>query len=138
MNLSARELGSADLVEIVAQILKSRDFPPGLLEMEVTETAAMAQSDVASVAVAALKSLGVTVALDDFGTGYSSLSHLQGVWPVQRLKIDRAFIKDLPADLDSTAIAGAVISLAHSLGIVGPRGRRRDGRATGVPPRAGL
>ena len=59
VNLSARELGSADLAENVAQILKSRDFPSRLLEIEVTETAAMAQRDVASVAVAALKSLGV-------------------------------------------------------------------------------
>jgi diguanylate cyclase (GGDEF)-like protein/PAS domain S-box-containing protein len=116
VNLSARELGSANLAKSVAQILKDRDFPPGLLEIEVTETAAMAQRDIASVAVAALKSLGVTVALDDFGTGYSSLSHLQGL-AVQRLKIDRAFIKDLPGNADSAAIASAVISLAHSLGI---------------------
>lgn len=116
VNLSARELGSADLAESVAQTLKDHDFPPGLLEIEVTETAAMAQRDAASVAVAALKSLGVTVALDDFGTGYSSLSHLQGL-AVQRLKIDRAFIKDLPGNVDNAAIAGAVISLAHSLGI---------------------
>ena len=116
VNLSARGLGSPDLQESVAQILKDRHFPPDLLEIEVTETAVMAHSDVASVAVAALKSLGVTVALDDFGTGYSSLSHLQGL-AVQRLKIDRTFIKDLPGSVDSAAIADAVISLAHSLGI---------------------
>ena len=97
----------------------------------------MAQRDAASVAVAALKSLGVTVALDDFGTGYSSLSHLQGL-AVQRLKIDRAFIKDLPGNVDNAAIAGAVISLAHSLGIgVLAEGVETD-RATWVPARAGL
>jgi EAL domain-containing protein (putative c-di-GMP-specific phosphodiesterase class I) len=116
VNLSARELGSADIAKSVAQVLRARDFPPGLLEIEITETAAMAQRTIAGVAVAALKSLGVTVALDDFGTGYSSLSHLQGL-AVQRLKIDRAFIKDLPGNEDSAAIASAVISLAHSLGI---------------------
>ena len=116
VNLSARELGSADLAESVAQTLKGHDFPPALLEIEVTETAAMAQRDAASVAVAALKSLGVTVALDDFGTGYSSLSHLHGL-AVQRLKIDRAFIRDLPGNVNNAAIASAVISLAHSLGI---------------------
>jgi diguanylate cyclase (GGDEF)-like protein/PAS domain S-box-containing protein len=116
VNLSARELGSVSLVEGVGQILRDHDFPPSLLEVEVTETAAMAQGDVASSAVAALKGLGVTVALDDFGTGYSSLSHLQGL-AVQRLKIDRAFVKDLPSNADSAAIASAVISLAHSLGI---------------------
>lgn len=115
VNLSARELGSADLAESVARTLRDHDFPPGLLEIEVTETAAMAQRE-ASVAVAALKSLGVTVALDDFGTGYSSLSHLQGL-AVQRLKIDRVFVKDLPGNADSAAITDAVISLAHSLGI---------------------
>jgi diguanylate cyclase (GGDEF)-like protein/PAS domain S-box-containing protein len=116
VNLSARELGSADIAKSVAQVLRERDFPPGLLEIEITETAAMAQRTIAGVAVAALKSLGVTVALDDFGTGYSSLSHLQGL-AVQRLKIDRAFIEDLPGNEDSAAIASAVISLAHSLGI---------------------
>jgi diguanylate cyclase (GGDEF)-like protein/PAS domain S-box-containing protein len=116
VNLSARELGSVGLAAGVAQILKDSGFAPSLLEIEVTETAAMAQSDVASGAVTALKSLGVTVALDDFGTGYSSLSHLQGL-AVQRLKIDRAFVRDLPGNTDSAAIADAVISLAHSLGI---------------------
>ena len=76
----------------------------------------MARRDIADAAVAAIKSLGVAVALDDFGTGYSSLSHLQGL-AVQRLKIDRAFVKDLPSNTDSATIASAVISLAHSLGI---------------------
>ena len=116
VNLSARELGSADVAEGVAQVLRDRGFPPELLEIEITETAAMAHRDIASTAVAALKGLGVTVALDDFGTGYSSLSHLHGL-AVQRLKIDRAFIKDLPGNADSAAIASAVISLAHSFGI---------------------
>ena len=116
VNLSARELGSADVAEGVAQVLSDRGFPPDLLEIEITESAAMTHRDVASTAVAALKSLGVTVALDDFGTGYSSLSHLQGL-AVQRLKIDRTFIKDLPGDADSAAIASAVISLAHSFGM---------------------
>jgi EAL domain-containing protein (putative c-di-GMP-specific phosphodiesterase class I) len=116
VNLSARELGSPDVAKGVAQVLRDRGFPPELLEIEITETAAMAHRDIASTAVAALKSLGVTVALDDFGTGYSSLSHLHGL-AVQRLKIDRAFIKDLPGNADSAAIASAVISLAHSFGI---------------------
>jgi diguanylate cyclase (GGDEF)-like protein len=116
VNLSAREFGSPAMAASVAEILTRRDFPPDLLEMEVTETAVMAHHDVAAAAVAALRDLGVSVALDDFGTGYSSLSHLQGM-AVQRLKIDRVFIKDLPGSSDSAAIAGAVISLAHSLGI---------------------
>jgi diguanylate cyclase (GGDEF)-like protein/PAS domain S-box-containing protein len=116
VNLSARELGSPDVAKGVAQVLRDRGFPPELLEIEITETAAMAHRDIAGTAVAALKSLGVTVALDDFGTGYSSLSHLHGL-AVQRLKIDRAFIKDLPGNDDSAAIASAVISLAHSFGI---------------------
>jgi diguanylate cyclase (GGDEF)-like protein/PAS domain S-box-containing protein len=116
VNLSARELGSPDVAKGVAQVLRDRGFPPELLEIEITETAAMAHRDIASTAVAALKSLGVTVALDDFGTGFSSLSHLHGL-AVQRLKIDRAFIKDLPGNADSAAIASAVISLAHSFGI---------------------
>ena len=116
VNISARHLGSPDLPKNMARILRHRDFPPELLEVEITETAAMAHSDVVGTAVAALKSLGLTVALDDFGTGYSSLSHLHGL-AVQRLKIDRAFIKDLPDNADSAAIASAVISLAHSFGI---------------------
>ena len=116
VNLSARELGSPGVSERVERALRDHDFPPHLLEIEITETAAMARSDIASAAVAALKALGVTVALDDFGTGYSSLSHLQEL-AVQRLKIDRAFVKELPGNPDSVAIASAVISLAHSLGI---------------------
>jgi diguanylate cyclase (GGDEF)-like protein/PAS domain S-box-containing protein len=116
VNLSARELGSPDIVEQVGRSLGDRGFPPQRLEIEITETAAMAKGDVAGAAVAAFKELGVTVALDDFGTGYSSLAHLNGL-AVQRLKIDRAFIKDLPGHADSAAIASAVISLAHSLGI---------------------
>lgn len=116
VNLSARELGSPELAGRVQRVLAKHHFSPERLEIEITETAAMAHGDLAKSTVTALKNLGVTVALDDSGTGYSSLSHLQGL-AVQRLKIDRAFVRDLPSDSDSGAIASAVISLAHSLGI---------------------
>jgi diguanylate cyclase (GGDEF)-like protein/PAS domain S-box-containing protein len=116
VNLSARGLGEPDIAEGVSRVLRACDLAASRLEIEITETAAMANGGVAGRAVAALKSLGITVALDDFGTGYSSLSHLQEL-AVQRLKIDRAFVKDLPDSPESAAIASAVISLAHSLGI---------------------
>jgi diguanylate cyclase (GGDEF)-like protein/PAS domain S-box-containing protein len=116
VNLSARQFGSPEVAQSVAEILKRRDFPPELLEIEITETAVLAHRETAADAVAALKDLGGTVALDDFGTGYSSLANLHGL-AVQRLKIDRAFVKDLPTNADSAAIATAVITLAHSLGI---------------------
>lgn len=84
--------------------------------MEITESAAMLNPDVAIEIFNALRNIGVELAIDDFGTGYSSLSYLK-LLPIQRLKLDRTFVKDIETDPNDAAICSATIALAHALGI---------------------
>ena len=114
VNLSARQFQQQDLVEIVARILKETGLNPKWLEMEITEGIAMQNADYTNVLLRGLKEMGVKVALDDFGTGYSSLSYLKK-FPIDTLKIDQSFVRDLTSDPNDAAIANAVIVLAHSL-----------------------
>ncbi len=114
VNLSARQFQQQDLVETVARILKETDLDPRWLEIEITEGIAMQNADYTNVLLRGLKSMGVKVALDDFGTGYSSLSYLKK-FPIDTLKIDQSFVRDLTTDPNDAAIANAVIVLAHSL-----------------------
>lgn len=114
VNLSARQFQQQDLVEIVARILKETGLAPQYLEMEITEGIAMQNADYTNVLLRGLKEMGVQVALDDFGTGYSSLSYLKK-FPIDTLKIDQSFVRDLRTDPNDAAIANAVIVLAHSL-----------------------
>jgi diguanylate cyclase (GGDEF)-like protein len=114
VNLSARQFQQQDLVQSVARILKETDLDPRWLEMEITEGIAMQNADYTNVLLRGLKDMGVRVALDDFGTGYSSLSYLKK-FPIDTLKIDQSFVRDLIIDPNDAAIANAVIVLAHSL-----------------------
>jgi len=114
VNLSARQFQQQDLVEIVARILKETGLNAQWLEMEITEGIAMQNADYTNVLLRGLKEMGVQVALDDFGTGYSSLSYLKK-FPIDTLKIDQSFVRDLSTDPNDAAIANAVIVLAHSL-----------------------
>jgi diguanylate cyclase (GGDEF)-like protein len=114
VNLSARQFQQQDLVQNVARILKETDLDPRWLEMEITEGIAMQNADYTNVLLRGLKDMGVRVALDDFGTGYSSLSYLKK-FPIDTLKIDQSFVRDLTTDPNDAAIANAVIVLAHSL-----------------------
>jgi diguanylate cyclase (GGDEF)-like protein len=114
VNLSARQFQQQDLVQNVARILKETDLDPRWLEMEITEGIAMQNADYTNVLLRGLKDMGVRVALDDFGTGYSSLSYLKK-FPIDTLKIDQSFVRDLIIDPNDAAIANAVIVLAHSL-----------------------
>jgi len=114
VNLSARQFQQQDLVESVARILKETGLEARWLEMEITEGIAMQNADYTNVLLRGLKSMGVKVALDDFGTGYSSLSYLKK-FPIDTLKIDQSFVRDLTTDPNDAAIANAVIVLAHSL-----------------------
>jgi predicted signal transduction protein with EAL and GGDEF domain len=98
----------------VARALKETGLPPRLLELEITESTAMQQTDIALRTLKRLKQLGVSIAIDDFGTGYSSLSYLRR-FPVDKLKIDRSFITELPGDRDQGAIVSAIVALAHAL-----------------------
>jgi EAL domain-containing protein (putative c-di-GMP-specific phosphodiesterase class I) len=116
VNVSARQLRSGNLLHQVESALLRHHFQPGDLELEITESVAMENPDATLRMLGQLRDLGVDLAIDDFGTGYSSLSHLK-LMPVQRLKIDRSFVKDIESDPDDAAICAATISLAHNLGL---------------------
>ncbi|MDQ3742810.1 MAG: EAL domain-containing protein [Acidobacteriota bacterium] len=116
VNLSARQFQQPDLVEMVRGSLAEAGFEPGRLELEITESSVVSDRDVAVAALRELRAMGVRVAIDDFGTGHSSLSHLKHL-PVDTLKIDRSFIRDMAADPNDEDIVGAVVKLGHSLGL---------------------
>jgi diguanylate cyclase (GGDEF)-like protein/PAS domain S-box-containing protein len=114
INVSARELREKDFVATVRAILTETGVEPGCLELELTETFLMQDATVTGAVLQDLKDLGVMLALDDFGTGYSSLSHLQR-FPIDTLKIDQSFVRDLATDADDASIVSAVISMGESL-----------------------
>ncbi len=113
VNLSARQFQHTNLAAQVAAVLADTGLPAHALELEITESMAMHNAERTVVVLRALKELGVHLSVDDFGTGYSSLSYLKQ-FDVDTLKIDRGFVCDLPHD---SAIAEAVLALAHSLGM---------------------
>lgn len=116
VNLSARQFEQRGLLASVAQALEESGLPQDALELEITESVIMAQGDSVIAALNALKSLGVRLAVDDFGTGYSSLAYLRN-FPVDVLKIDRAFVRGLGCEEVDAAIVRAVIDLAHAIGL---------------------
>ncbi len=116
VNLSSRQFNDPKLIELVRRVLADSGLPARLLMLEVTETTAMHQTDVAASTLQKLKELGVSLAIDDFGTGYSSLASLRR-YPVDQLKIDRSFVADLPAGENAKTLTGGIIGLAHALGL---------------------
>ncbi len=114
VNFSAQQFRQQDLSEGVALSLARAGARAELLEIEITESVAMAQPVLARSQLDALVALGCSVALDDFGTGYSSLAYLKAL-PVAKLKIDREFVKDIPDDANDLKITKSIIALAHSL-----------------------
>ena len=116
VNLSARQFTQPDLVDQVAAILAETGLPPHLLELEITESVLMDQTEAGTRALRALRGLGVKLVLDDFGTGYSSLAYLKHL-PLDTIKIDRSFVNGLEGNDANLPIVQAVISLAHGLGI---------------------
>lgn len=114
VNLSARQFAQADLVAQVAQALQQSGLPPACLEIELTETLIMHDVEHAIHTLRELKALGIKLSVDDFGTGYSSLSYLKR-FPIDVLKIDQSFVRDITLDPDDAAITLSIISLAHSL-----------------------
>ena len=116
VNLSMRQLLQDYLVERIAAILHENELEPSSLELEITESMAMQAPDTVINTLTALHRLGVRIALDDFGTGYSSLNHLKR-FPIDDLKIDRAFVSGVPVDVEDAAIARAILALARSLGL---------------------
>ncbi len=116
VNLSPRQFQQRDLVALVRDVLAETGLPARQLELEVTETAIMADPQGAARQLAEISATGVSVALDDFGTGYSSLALLRQL-PIDRLKIDRSFITGCTSEADAAAITRAVIDLAKDLGL---------------------
>jgi diguanylate cyclase len=116
VNLSAHDLRSMGVVTLIEGLLVRNDVPPSRLELEVTETAVLANPDAAVRVVDGIRALGARVALDDFGTGYSSLTFLKRLKP-DRVKIDRSFIEAMADDRTDRTIVESVITLAHSLAI---------------------
>ena len=114
VNLSAREIFASPLTERTAATLAETGLDPTLLELEITESSVMADLDAGVEALRAVKALGVTIALDDFGTGYSSLNYLRR-FPLDRLKLDGSFVRQIADDETAEAIAHAAIEVGHGL-----------------------
>jgi len=116
VNISAVQMVHDDLYETVLQATKKAGLNPSYLELELTETYIMDNPKESRQLMQKLKTLGVTLAIDDFGIGYSSLSYLKQ-FPIDCLKVDRSFIRDIPDDSDDMAISKAIIALGKSLGL---------------------
>jgi predicted signal transduction protein with EAL and GGDEF domain len=114
VNLSARQFQQPELVAEVKGALEETGLPARCLELEITETNAMQNAEATVHTLRELKALGVRITIDDFGIGYSSLSYLKRL-PIDSLKIDQSFVRDVTTDPDDAAIAAAVIALAHTL-----------------------
>ncbi|HUL91327.1 MAG TPA: EAL domain-containing protein [Burkholderiales bacterium] len=114
VNLSASQFGQEQLVPQLAEIIKSTGIDPGILELEITESMVMHDPEQAVSLMHNLRAMGVRLTIDDFGTGYSSLGYLKR-FPINSLKVDRSFVRDLPHSTDDIAITRAVIAMAHSL-----------------------
>jgi EAL domain-containing protein (putative c-di-GMP-specific phosphodiesterase class I) len=116
VNIAGPQVLRSDLARMVVRVLDETGLPPECLELEVTEGFIMSEADESIQTLESLRRLGVRLSIDDFGTGYSSLSYLKRL-PVDRLKIDRSFVKDLPGDANDLAISRAILALAKSLGL---------------------
>ena len=116
VNLSAMQFRCPDVIETIVSALGSAELDPRCLEIELTESALMVDPEKSAAALKLLRSMGVSIAIDDFGTGYSSLSYLRRL-PIDKLKIDRSFVRDLPTSATDESIVRAIVSLAHSVGL---------------------
>jgi len=114
VNLSARQFRQRDIAEKVERVLAETGLPAELLELELTESMVMHDPERAVTALRRMRDMGVRISIDDFGTGYSSLAYLKR-FEIDKLKIDRSFVLDIPNDANDMAIAGAVIALGKSL-----------------------
>ena len=114
VNVSSRQFVEGDLEGVVRAAIERHGIDPGMLELELTESALMTNAERTIEVLQRLKALGIRIAIDDFGTGYSSLAYLKR-FPIDKLKIDIAFVRDIVTNPDDAAIALAIISMAHSL-----------------------
>jgi EAL domain-containing protein (putative c-di-GMP-specific phosphodiesterase class I) len=116
INVSPRQFRQPAFSDSLHAIIGESGVPPEMFEIEITESLFLESTSLTEMVLARLKSIGVLIALDDFGTGYSSLAYLRR-FPVDIVKIDRSFVKDLPADKGSATITAAIIGMAHALGM---------------------
>jgi diguanylate cyclase (GGDEF)-like protein/PAS domain S-box-containing protein len=116
VNLSPVQFGQRIIRDSVRKALSTTGLPPDLLELEITESIIMRNVDETIATLRELRSMGIYISVDDFGTGYSSLSYLKR-FPINALKIDRSFVKDIPDDQDDAAITAAIIAMAHQLNL---------------------
>ena len=114
VNISSLQFRQQDFVTTVEQALESSGLPPQLLELEMTESSIMQQVEATISDLILLKEIGLQLSIDDFGTGYSSMSYLKR-FPLDTLKIDRSFVRDLSTETSDAAIVKATIALAKSL-----------------------
>ncbi len=116
VNLSGRQFLHHNLIKSIEDAARSAKLRANTLEFEITESVAMHNAEDSIGIMRQLKGLGLRLALDDFGTGYSSLSYLKR-FPIDKLKIDKSFVRDIPADANDLAIVSAIIAMAHALGL---------------------
>jgi EAL domain-containing protein (putative c-di-GMP-specific phosphodiesterase class I) len=116
INLSGRQFLHHNLVKVIEEVTGKGGLRPGTLEFEITESVAMHNAEDSIGVMRQLKQSGVDLALDDFGTGYSSLAYLKR-FPIDKLKIDKTFVRDIPDDANDLAIVSAIIAMAHALGL---------------------
>ncbi|NOR40281.1 MAG: diguanylate cyclase [Gammaproteobacteria bacterium] len=116
VNLSAIQFQQKDLLGNIRKVLDNSGANPKLLELEITESTIMQDLDTAAAIMRELHKEGIRISIDDFGTGYSSLNHLKR-FPISTVKIDRSFVRDITTDPDDAAIVGAIIVMAHSMGM---------------------
>lgn len=116
VNISVHTFLRGDLITLVETALTESGLEPDLLELEITENSFIEQDSIALNILNSLKNMGISMSIDDFGTGYSSLSYLK-CFPVDGLKIDQSFIRDVITDNDNAAIVKAIIAMAHSLNL---------------------
>jgi diguanylate cyclase (GGDEF)-like protein len=116
LNISARDLYSGDIVRCLSERLARYDVPPDRIQLEITESAIMADPNRALATTSSLSDLGVAISLDDFGTGYSSLQHLRKI-PLAEIKIDRSFVAGLAHNSDDATIVASTVEMARSMGL---------------------
>ena len=116
VNLSIRQFSLGNVLEVISNALRDTGLAASRLEIEITESILVQDLEKTLAILTALKDAGVRISVDDFGTGFSSLSYLKR-FPLDRLKIDQSFIRDLVTNRDDQAIAAATINLGHSLGL---------------------
>lgn len=116
VNISARQFHQADIVAQVQAAVRRNDINPNLLKLELTESMLLSNSDDSVAKMKALKEIGVQLSLDDFGTGYSSLQYLK-LLPLNQIKIDQSFVRDVAVDINDAAIVQAIIAMSEALGL---------------------